>query len=894
MMRSFFSAVGVLSASALFGQNAFAAPPVPSGSHPRLFAPQLAALKTAAATKGTSSYTMVQECQSAITTPGDFATRGGSDGNNWPETAVACAFSYLTTGNTAHLQAAIQYWQTSLNDDQKVGDGAGCVAGVSTDWQTWAKSNNGSGGAPPVILTVTHDTDYAMRWYGPSIALVYDWLNSAPGVTPALLQQTQVCLTAWNDFYTGFGYHNKESGANYNAGYIVAKAFAAVALGNENGSDGHLWNEVVDNDFATLLVGKGLSGASGTVGQPAGNMVGGDWGEGWEYAPLSTAEYAAATNALESNGAPQAAMDAWNNSLILRTLYGTTPSGKFQLCGPGDCDLTTPNVALNPNELDAVLLGTSSDQAASWAANIKQAQSLTATNRYETYIYNALAEARKVTPADYTKQSTAPALWYLARGTREMYTRSSWTDANAFWAVFQSAPGLNSDHQHFAASSFVFSRGADDLIVDSAPYGGYATINSNALNADASNLSGSWARTQTPDSAAELLWARGTADATYAARSDIQHAFDFNGTQSDLKYAHRDWAMLPEGEVVTIDRVHTSAASNNMYVQFHVNTGGGGLSANGGVYSGKVGGSQVAIHPVSIGSATPTVSTPSATSCNSYPGNDCDAARFKLDVYRVTIPGTWATAVHVIDGLAATEQPAQVDSINDSNIDPGNTNGGIMGASVFRANKQSYVVASSSQDGAAPATMTYSVPGTSAGRHIVFDAPEAADGSSAVTATAANGRCSVSISAGSGKGLTGHPLMITIDSAANGCKVSDSTTVTPGMPPPGGGASSGGTSSGGTSSGGTSSGGTSSGGTSSGGSTITLPDGGTETVLPDGGVAFGAQAGASASGSCGCELAGASSSGTGACAAVGLMGAVPLLRRRRRKESAAKDADTKS
>jgi hypothetical protein len=885
MMRSFFSAVGVLSASALFGQNAFAAPPVPSGSHPRLFASQLAALKTAATTKGTSSATMVQECQAAITTPSDYSTRGGSDGNNWPETALACAFSYLTTGNTTHLSTAIQYWQTSLNDDQKVGDGLGCVAGVGTDWETWAKSNNGSGGAPPIILTVTHDTDYAMRWYGPSIALVYDWLNGAPGVTPALLAQTQVCLGAWNDFYTGYGYHNQESGANYNAGYIVAKAFAAVALGNDNGNDGHLWTQIVDNDFATLLVGKGLSGATGTVGQPAGNMVGGDWGEGWEYAPLSTAEYAAATNALESNGAPEPEMDAWNNSLVLRTIYGTTPTGKFQLCGPGDCDITTPNVAVDPNELDAVLVGTSSDQAASWAANIKKTQSLTANNRYETYIYNALAEARSVTPADYTKQSTPPPLWYLASGTREMYTRTSWTDANAFWAVLQSAPFLNTDHQHFAASSFVFSRGADDLIVDSAPYGGYATINSNALNADTSNESGSWARTQTIDSKAELLWARGTADATYAARSDIQHAFDFNGKPSDLTYAHRDWAMLPEGEVVTVDRVHTSAASNNMYVQFHVNTGGGGLTANGGNYSGKVGNSQVVIHPVSIGSATPVVSTPTATDCSSYPGNDCDAARFKLDVYRVTIPGTWATAVHVIDGLASTDSPAQVDSINDSNIDPGSTNSGVMGASVFRSTKQSYVVASSAQDGAAPATMTYSVPGASPGRHVVFDAAEASDGTSAVTATVSSGRCAVSITAGSGKGLTGHPLMFTVDSAANGCKVSDSTAVSGGTAPPGGGTSSGGSSGGGSGGGTTGSGSGGGSGSGSGGTVITLPDGGTETVLPDGGVVFGAQATASASGSCGCELAGATSSGTGMCAVVGLMGAVPLLRRRRRKNT---------
>ena len=45
-----------------------------------------------------------------------------------------------------------------------------------------------------MIITVTHDTGYPMRWYGPDIALAYDWLYNAPGVTPALQAQTRVCL----------------------------------------------------------------------------------------------------------------------------------------------------------------------------------------------------------------------------------------------------------------------------------------------------------------------------------------------------------------------------------------------------------------------------------------------------------------------------------------------------------------------------------------------------------------------------------------------------------------------------------------------------------------------------------------------------------------------------
>jgi hypothetical protein len=68
------------------------------------------------------------------------------------------------------------------------------------------------------------------------------------------------------------------------------------------------------------------------------------------------------------------------------------------------------------------------------------------------------------------------------------------------------------------------------------------------------------------------------------------------------------------------------------------------------------------------------------------------------------------------------------------------------------------------------------VPGATAGRHVVYDAPEAADGSSAVTATAQSGRCVVAITAGAGNGVTGHPLMFQVAAASAGCQVTSAGT----------------------------------------------------------------------------------------------------------------------
>jgi hypothetical protein len=67
--------------------------------------------------------------------------------------------------------------------------------------------------------------------------------------------------------------------------------------------------------------------------------------------------------------------------------------------------------------------------------------------------------------------------------------------------------------------------------------------------------------------------------------------------------------------------------------------------------------------------------------------------------------------------------------------------------------------------------MTYGVPGESPGRHVVFDAPEAKDGSSVVTAAVKAGRCVVNIAPGGGGGATGHPVIFDVASAKDGCAV---------------------------------------------------------------------------------------------------------------------------
>jgi len=267
-------------------------------------------------------------------------------------------------------------------------------------------------------------------------------------------------------------------------------------------------------------------------------------------------------------------MDAWASSVAVRYVYGNLAQLDAQWVG-GDFDSSEVYQAPSATVLDAVLAGPSSDQAASWALWLKQQQK----PRRSGFVYSAIAELRAVAPADYRAQSPAPPLWYLSRGSRAMYVRSDWS-AGAYWGVFSSPPHLVDDHQHFAASNFVLSRGGDHLIVDPSEYGAENTFETNAVSADSPSLTGDLAKTQSYDDAAELLWARASDANVFAARSDFAAAFTVHGA-SDIPYAHREWVFLPEGEVVAIDRVHTADAAHVMYVNFHANTGGRLALANG-------------------------------------------------------------------------------------------------------------------------------------------------------------------------------------------------------------------------------------------------------------------------------------------------------------------------
>ena len=733
-LRVFLNA-GAASAAILLANVAAAAPAAPSGPHPRIWlnAATLDAMKAKMADPKSAAGRVIANCKDVAARPTKY-DNSVYQGYGWAHAAASCGASWQLTKDPAHAAAGLRMFKALLEDYNDVGDAMG---GNTAE---------------------EHDGGYSMRYFGAFTAIAYDWFHDAPGFD-ALFPRARELFKVWVTWYEKDGYLKDAPGSNYHAGYLYAKTMIAIAAaGEDDGSAALYWTDVVDNKFPKELLAKGL----GTDGP----LVGGDWPEGWEYGPLGVLEYAMAARALEEQGVKFPELHTWASDLSVNFLYALTPDKKGFFVG-GDWGQPSINAPPSQQPLLAAMAGPGSDQAAGWAA---QLHATSVTSKDECPVYEALAEARSAVPVDFT--ATPQPLFYVTKGTRKVYARSGW-DANAMWAVLVSSPKFGVDHQHLDASNFVFSRGSDALIADPSPYGSLSTLTSNAITVDSKSVQNNYRPSQSPKSTAGLPWARATASGIVAARSDFAGAFD-GDMKSDVPLARRDWVFLSEGEVIAIDRVKTDSATRSTYLRFRSPAPLAFEGAAGPqIAVGMLGASKVVIHPVTVSGGAAELKPIKAQMggpCDSGPFGVCTAARFAVTEYALKIPGPFALAVHVIDGLAAADAPSEVAAVTDP---------AIVGAAVTRSGKRTFVLASSAKNGAIPASLAYAVPGETAARHVVFDAPEDASGKASVAAVAVNGTCSITLTPGGAMAFEGRPLIFAVSSATDGCKLTEDASVAP-------------------------------------------------------------------------------------------------------------------
>jgi hypothetical protein len=191
--------------------------------------------------------------------------------------------------------------------------------------------------------------------------------------------------------------------------------------------------------------------------------------------------------------------------------------------------------------------------------------------------------------------------------------------------------------------------------------------------------------------------------------------------------------------------------------------------------------------------ATPVVAAlPVTAACPGASFGACTAARFPVNEYALTLAGSEVLALHVLDGLAAAEAPADVAPLSRAGAGATIADARVVGTRVARGDHVTFVVAAAASGPAAAPVLAYDVSGAVTARHVVFDAPEDEQGRASVTATALpDGQCHLVLEDAGPRLFAGRPVVFVVSSAAAGCVATEDVDApsdgrrAPGVAPPG-------------------------------------------------------------------------------------------------------------
>ena len=603
----------------------------PTGTHPRLFAePEtLAAFTELARDRNSFVSRTVGRCREIADDPKRFATDGYM-GLDWAQYLQSCLIAWRATGVERYGTTALIYFRALLDDVKTVGDGKG--------------GDN----------SAQRDSGYAIRALGPNAALAYDWLHDFPGVDEPLRSRARQRFRAWTDWYLENGYRARSPGTNYHAGYLFAATLIAVAQAGEAGADGtRLWNHAVDTIFRRDTLPAMRAG---------GVLEGGDWAEGWQYAPLSVVEYSLAARALEHYGLESADVGPWLRATMMRHIYAMVPDTQSGVFVVGDTDAEEPYLAARTETLAAVIAGSAPLESKQWAeAEMRRLHLYDDVKAFP--LFPALAEAARVKPVEVPR-STLP-LHYMAAGTGVLYARTGWS-AESIWLVVQCSRTRDVDHSHPNAGNFALSRGRDAVVVDPSPYGSLSSLTSNAPTVESSVLPANYVPSQ-------AYWSEHTGFRTLeqlpggqlVIRCDYADQYRIQETPSDIPFAQRDFVLVPSADgrdafLLVVDRATTSGAERDMFLRFRTLAH---LARNGAGAAGSIGRTHVAIQPLALTSGNPELRSLQRSDCfqDNYTRGNCDAARFPVDEYRIQLDGPHPEAIHMVTATGAAPPMASME-----------------------------------------------------------------------------------------------------------------------------------------------------------------------------------------------------------------------------------------
>jgi hypothetical protein len=719
MLHWLLRAAAAAASLLLTTQGGAALPPEPAGPHPRLFAEPgtLDALQQAARRRGSVVARAVTNCGRIADAPAEFA-RDGYMGLDWARSLQTCLVAWRATGEDRHAQTALVYFKALLDDRTTIGDGAGGDA------------------------SARRDSGYAIRALGPYTALAYDWLHDHPAVDEALRARARQRFVAWTRWYEREGYRAHHPGNNYHAGYVAAATLMAVAMGGEGGEDSaRLWRSVVERTFGAELLPAARDGV----------LTGGDWGEGWQYGPLSIANYALAARAVAPYGVDVAPLGQWLEDVFLRHAYAMTPSGQRTLV-VGDTQSEQPHIAVRRDTLEPVVFGPAPERAREWARAELARLDDDEREQLGFLLFGALADATPGRAVDFPREGLGRA--FFARGTSILYARSRWDEHAVWFAAFCSST-IDVDHLPPHAGNFVLSRGRDHAIVDPTPYGSLSSLTSNAPTVEATGQPPGYVPSQTFWSrATRFVWKQGFGEGGVLARCDYADQYRFRDEPSPIPLAWRDFVLLPwrdaEGRdaatLVIADRARTREAAHALHLRFRSKES---FEGTGEAASVALRDSRLDARRLSASGGTPELRALARGDCFSdrYTRGNCDASRFAASEVRLVVPGPAPRALFALDLGPRGDAPPPATALA--------AEGGE--AWLFERGGERFVVALA--DGDAP--LAYTAP---AGvRHVVLPGRVGGQPQVAITLVADGGTCRVRV--GEGPTFEGPVALLATDAA---------------------------------------------------------------------------------------------------------------------------------
>jgi hypothetical protein len=332
--------------------------------------------------------------------------------NDPPGTDVTdCSFDSAVYDKYGYIPAlALCHLLDAGVDDATAGACAAAAQTLALDLLT--KYENGGTACDGTTLTFDHDSGYDIRFNLLYLMLAYDWLHDL--FAPSDLARFVALANAWIDWYHGTpGYAESEPYENYFAGYVQGLLATIVATAGENDSI---------QTYVDLLNEK-LYWEMPVVSQ---RVCGGDWPEGWNYAPHAVQELALFYRTLADYGSDWSAEADWIQAEPTWMTYAMSPD--FAKLFPfGTYSGNFPD-RLSPNLL-AVLSSTTA--GGSLAARIYTGALAAPTNDVVAAPGETAYEAIFADTSVVADVSSLP-LSLLAPGTGRWISRSSFTDPSAY------------------------------------------------------------------------------------------------------------------------------------------------------------------------------------------------------------------------------------------------------------------------------------------------------------------------------------------------------------------------------------------------------------------------------------------------------------------------------